>query len=168
MAPLLPPLNARLYYTDPLIRAPPPVLPSPPPPCRLARPLNPQTRPRLSTHTYVSPVQPQELLEGASSRETVTLACEVIQACPWFEFADLDLGLGDPDYASSATLSSDGGDSECSSEGGIEEAFQGLLYRAGLQLRLDPAEAPLRTRSASSAFFHWNDVIFLYCCCVAT
>ena len=93
-------------------------------------------------------MQPPELLEGAGSREAVTLACEVLQACPWFEFADLDLGLGDPDYASSATLSSDGGDSEDSSEGGVEEAFQGLLFRAGLQLRLDPAEAPLRTRWA--------------------
>ena len=92
-------------------------------------------------------MQPPELLEGSASREAVTLACEVVQACPWFEFADLDLGLGDPNYASSATLSSDGGDSECSSEGGIEEAFQGLLGRAGLQLRLEAAEAaPLRTR----------------------
>ena len=49
--------------------------------------------------------QPAELQEAGQGRDAVTLACDILQACPWFEFADLDLGHEGSASASSSTLS---------------------------------------------------------------
>ena len=66
------------------------------------------------------------------------LCCEVLQCCPWFEFADLDLGASDADFDTSSSISYEIAESDAESEAGIEEAFCGLLGCAGVDLRLAP------------------------------
>ena len=90
-------------------------------------------------------------------RDGVVLACEILDCCPWFEFADLDVYVSgdegastDPDSAGPASEDSAASlaaapagstvaatDSTHSSE---EDTFRGVLARAGLHL--PPAEIP--------------------------
>ena len=71
------------------------------------------------------------------------LCCEVLECCPWFEFADLDLGASDGDFDTSSSISYEIAESDADSDGGIEEAFCGLLGRAGVSLKPGQGAGPL-------------------------
>lgn len=73
--------------------------------------------------------------DGYISKDSVSLCCEVLECCPWFEFADLDLGASDAEFDTSSSISYEIADSDADSDSGIEEAFCGLLGRAGVSLR---------------------------------
>ena len=81
--------------------------------------------------------------DGSISKDSVMLCCEILECCPWFEFADLDLGASDADFDTSSSISYEIADSDAESEGGIEEAFCGLLGRAGVSLKLGQGAGPL-------------------------
>ena len=89
-------------------------------------------------------VQASDLVgDGYISKDSVMLCCEVLECCPWFEFADLDLGASDADFDTSSSISYEIAESDAESEAGIEEAFCGLLGRAGVSLKLGPGAGPL-------------------------
>ena len=89
----------------------------------------------------------------------MVLACEILDCCPWFEFADLDVYVSDEDAEGGSTgpesavpasedsaASLAGAPAACgprrtaSAHSAEEDTFRGVLARAGLQL--PPAELP--------------------------
>lgn len=88
----------------------------------------------------------------------MVLACEILDCCPWYELADLDVyvsddeegGSTDPDSGVPASddsaasivggLGGSGAPSTASKHSSEEDTFRGVLARAGLQL--PPAELP--------------------------
>lgn len=70
---------------------------------------------------------------GFVVREAVVFTCEVLDCCPWMEFADLEVFLSDdePDDALSTDPDDflDSDDSEDGFEGDDEDLFRTLLAR---------------------------------------
>lgn len=91
---------------------------------------------------------PELVLDGANAKDSIMLCCEVLECCPWFEFADLDLGASDGEFDTSSSISYEIADSDADSEGGIEEAFCGLLGRAGVSLKLGQGTGSLHAGCA--------------------
>ncbi|KAK9829646.1 hypothetical protein WJX72_007078 [[Myrmecia] bisecta] len=74
--------------------------------------------------------------QGYLHKESLVLMCEVLECCPWFEFADLEVYASDAEGDGVSTDADDLLDSD-GSEGGMgdeEELFRSLLARAGVQL----------------------------------
>ena len=82
----------------------------------------------------------------------MVLACEILDCCPWFEFAELDVYVSDDDAEGgstgpeSAVPASEDSAATCgprraaSAHSCEEDTFRGVLARAGLQL--PPAQLP--------------------------
>lgn len=86
---------------------------------------------------------PELVGDGTIFKDSVMLCCEILECCPWFEFADLDLGASDADFDTSSSISYEIADSDAESESGIEEAFSGLLGRVGVSLKVGQGPGPL-------------------------
>eukprot|EP00854_Cymbomonas_tetramitiformis_P003916 gene3916-4879_t len=87
---------------------------------------------------------------GFLHRDTVAFTCEILDCCPWFEFADLEIFASDDEQDALSTDPDELIDSEDSEgiSGDEEDIFRNLLARAGLHLScgdspptlMDPAQ----------------------------
>ncbi|KAF3779789.1 Ubiquitin carboxyl-terminal hydrolase 13 [Nymphaea thermarum] len=73
---------------------------------------------------------------GFLVRDTVVFVCEILDCCPWFEFADLEVLASDDDQDALSTDPDELIDSEDSEgiSGDEEDIFKNLLARAGVHL----------------------------------
>ncbi|CAN6449841.1 unnamed protein product [Victoria cruziana] len=73
---------------------------------------------------------------GFLVRDTVVFVCEILDCCPWFEFADLEVLASDDDQDALSTDPDELVDSEDSEgiSGDEEDIFRNLLARAGFHL----------------------------------
>ncbi|XP_023760022.1 uncharacterized protein LOC111908425 [Lactuca sativa] len=74
---------------------------------------------------------------GFLVRDTVVFVCEILDCCPWFEFADLEVYASEDDQDALTTDPDELIDSEDSEEGisgDEEDIFRNLLSRAGFHL----------------------------------
>ncbi|KAF8400604.1 hypothetical protein HHK36_013903 [Tetracentron sinense] len=85
---------------------------------------------------------------GFLLRDTVCFVCEIIDCCPWFEFADLEVWASEDDQDALSTDPDELIDSEDSEgiSGDEEDIFRNLLARAGFHLSYgDNPSQPLVT-----------------------
>ncbi|KAK3259951.1 hypothetical protein CYMTET_31074 [Cymbomonas tetramitiformis] len=93
---------------------------------------------------------------GFLHRDTVAFTCEILDCCPWFEFADLEIFASDDEQDALSTDPDELIDSEDSEgiSGDEEDIFRNLLARAGLHLScgdspptlMDPAQLQVTLR----------------------
>ncbi|CAN6459650.1 unnamed protein product [Victoria cruziana] len=86
---------------------------------------------------------------GFLVRDTVVFVCKILDCCPWFEFADLEVLASDDDQDALSTDPEELIDSEDSEgTGGDENIFKDLLARAGVHLSYgeDPSQPQITLR----------------------
>ncbi|XP_047326360.1 uncharacterized protein LOC124930036 [Impatiens glandulifera] len=87
---------------------------------------------------------------GFLVRDSVVFVCEIIDCCPWFEFADLEVWASDDDEDALTTDPDELIDSEDSEgiSGDEEDIFRNLLSRAGFHLTYgdNPSEPQVTLR----------------------
>eukprot|EP00891_Asterochloris_glomerata_P002316 jgi/Astpho2/2316/e_gw1.00043.1.1_t len=78
---------------------------------------------------------------GFVHKEGLSISCEVLEACPWFEFADLDVCINSEDEDAGFSTDPDeilDSDEEAALAGERDEELHRLLAKAGMQLSRAP------------------------------